>query len=150
MVLGLVTALAQGVLAGPLTKRWGDEAVIKGGLFAATLGFGLMLLANSYLMIMLTIAFFGLATALQIPALTSLTSKRATVPQGVAMGLSNSFVSLGRVVGPLLGGFVFDVNILLPYLSGVVVMGIGFVVSLVIFNGSKTEFVGAKKSLLPK
>lgn len=131
MVLGLVSAIAQGGLAGPLTRRWGDEAVIKVGMLAVALGFSSMLLANDYFTIMLTTAFFGLATALQMPALTSLTSKRATVPQGIAMGLSNSFVSLGRIIGPLFGGVVFDVNILLPYLGGSVIMGIGFIVSLI-------------------
>jgi MFS transporter, DHA1 family, multidrug resistance protein len=147
MVLGLVSAIAQGVLAGPMTKKWGDEAVIKGGLLATALGFGLMLLANTYLAIMLATAFFGLATALQIPALTSLTSKRATVSQGIAMGLSNSFISLGRIVGPLLGGYIFDINIILPYLSGAVIMCIGFIVSLITLNGPEAELAGAKKVL---
>jgi len=131
MVLGLVSAVAQGGLAGPLTRRWGDEAVIRGGLLATIAGFGWMLLADSYWMILLATAFFGLATALQIPALTSLTSRRATLPQGIVMGLSNSFVSLGRIFGPLLAGFLFDVNIRLPYAGGIAVMGLGFVVSVV-------------------
>lgn len=135
MVLGLVSALAQGLLAGPLTARWGDEAVIKGGLLATALGFGLMLLADTYVWILLATAFFGMATALQVPALNSLTSKRAMIPQGVAMGLSNSFVSLGRIVGPLFGGFVFDANIALPYLGGSAIMLVGFVVSLVGLRG---------------
>ena len=139
MVLGLVSAIAQGVLAGPLTGRWGDEAVIKGGLLATAMGFGLLLLANNYYTIMLTTAFFGLAITLQIPALASLTSKRATVSQGIAMGLSNSFVSLGRIIGPLLGGFLFDINILLPYLCGAAVMCIGFLVSLATPRGVKVE-----------
>jgi DHA1 family multidrug resistance protein-like MFS transporter len=139
MVLGLVSAIAQGGLAGPLTRRWGDQVVIKFGLLATALGFGLMLLANDYLTIMLTTAFFGLATALQMPALTSITSKRATIPQGIAMGLSNSFVSLGRIVGPLFGGSVFDINILLPYLGGAAIMSIGFIVSLVTLKGVKVE-----------
>ena len=131
MVLGLVSAVAQGGLAGPLTRRWGDEAVIRGGLLATIAGFGWMLLADSYWMILLATAFFGLATTLQIPALTSLTSRRATLPQGIVMGLSNSFVSLGRIFGPLLAGFLFDVNIRLPYAGGIAVMGLGFVVSVV-------------------
>jgi len=135
MVLGLVSALAQGLLAGPLTARWGDEAVIKGGLLATALGFGLMLLADTYVWILLATAFFGMATALQVPALNSLTSKRAMIPQGVAMGLSNSFVSLGRIVGPLFGGLVFDANIALPYLGGSAIMLVGFLVSLVGLRG---------------
>jgi DHA1 family multidrug resistance protein-like MFS transporter len=144
MVLGLVSALAQGILSGPLIGRWGDEPVIKGGLLATALGFGLMLLANTYITILLATAFFGLAIALQTPALTSLTSKRATVPQGIAMGLSNSFVSLGRIVGPLLGGIIYDMNILLPYLGGIAIMCIGFVVSLVTLRGVRAELAGAK------
>ena len=143
MVLGLVSALAQGVLAGSLTRRFGDEAVIKGGLLATVVGFGLMLLANNYLTIMLATAFFGLATALQVPALSSLTSKSATAPQGVVMGLSNSFVSLGRIVGPLLGGSIFDINIILPYLSGAVILLIGFLVSLVKLRGVDKKFIAA-------
>jgi len=103
-----------------------------------------MLLAKDYFTILLTTAFFGFGTALQIPALTSLTSKRATVPQGIAMGLSNSFTSLGRIGGPLLGGFIFDINILLPYLSGAAIMGIGFLVSLTGLKGIKMEFESVK------
>ena len=135
MVLGLVSAVAQGVLAGPLTKRWGDEAVIKVSFLAAVLGFGLMLLSDSYSTILLATAFFGFSTALQIPALTSLTSRLATVPQGIAMGLSNSFISLGRIVGPVLGGYVFDINLLFPYVSGAVIMSFGFAVSLFALRG---------------
>ena len=144
MVLGLVSAIAQGVLAGPLTKRLGDELVTKVGLFAAAIGFGLMLLANTYVTILLATAFFALTVALQVPALTSLTSRRATVPQGIAMGLSNSFVSMGRIVGPLFGGYIFDINILLPYISGSAVMVIAFIVSLITLKEAKVEFAGAK------
>ena len=60
------------------------------------------------------------------------------------MGLSNSFISLGRIVGPLLGGYIFDINILLPYISGAAIMVIAFIVSLVTLNGAKVEFAEAK------
>jgi DHA1 family multidrug resistance protein-like MFS transporter len=130
MVLGLVSAIAQGVLVGPATKKWGETKVVKGSLLATTFGFGLMLLADSYLTILLATAFFGLSVALQVPALTALTSLRATVPQGVAMGLSNSFMSLGRIIGPILGGMLLDINLDLPYLSGGGFMLLGFLISL--------------------
>ena len=47
------------------------------------------------------------------------------------MGLGNTFLSLGRIVGPLWAGFVFDVRLTLPYLSGAAIMALGFLVSLV-------------------
>jgi DHA1 family multidrug resistance protein-like MFS transporter len=137
MVLGLVSAIAQGLLAGPATKKWGDGIVIKGGLLATALSFGLMLLANTYMTILLATAFFALTVALQVPALTSLTSRRATVPQGIAMGLSNSFVSLGRIFGPILGGLVLDINLSLPYLSGAMIMLVGFAFSLFSIKSEK-------------
>jgi DHA1 family multidrug resistance protein-like MFS transporter len=149
MVLGLVSALAQGILAGPLTKRWGEETVIKSTLLGSVIGFLLMFLANNYLNILLTTAFFALMTALQIPALISLTSRRATIPQGIAMGLSNSFVSLGRIVGPVWGGAALDIYLGLPYLSGAVVMLAGFGMSLVWLPKSRTETPSPEIRTLP-
>ena len=130
MVLGLVSALTQGFLAGPATKKWGDEAVIKIGLLVTAISFGLMILADTFITVLLTTAFFGITVSIQSPALLSLTSRRATIPQGITMGLSNSFVSLGRIVGPILGGVVLDINLILPYLSGSVIMLIAFFASM--------------------
>ncbi|MBN2385438.1 MAG: MFS transporter [Anaerolineales bacterium] len=131
MVLGLASALAQGLLAGPLTRRFGERTIIRAGLLGTAAGLVLMLLAADFAASLLTTAFFGLATAIQVPALISWTSRRASMPQGIAMGLSNAFVSLGRIIGPLIGGVTFDLDIRLPYLSAAGVMFLGFVASLV-------------------
>ena len=69
----------------------------------------------------------------------SLTSRRATLQQGIAMGLSNSSMSLGRIVGPLAAGIAFDVNAKLPYLGGAAIMLVGFVLSLVLIPATKQE-----------
>jgi DHA1 family multidrug resistance protein-like MFS transporter len=36
-------------------------------------------------------------------------------------------MSLGRFVGPLLAGFLFDIRVSLPYVIGSVIMLIGFI-----------------------
>ena len=89
-----------------------------------------MLLAGTFVTVLLATAFFGITVSIQSPALLSLTSRRATVPQGIAMGLSNSFVSLGRIFGPILGGVVLDINLNLPYLFGAGFMLLGFLFSM--------------------
>jgi DHA1 family multidrug resistance protein-like MFS transporter len=130
-VVGIVAALTQGVLTGPLTRGWGEAAVIKGTLLASALTFGLLLTANSLATVLLTTGLFTFPNALLRPAVISLTSKHAEAQQGVAMGLNNSFNSLGRVIGPIWAGFAFDLNYNLPYLSGAAIMFVGFLVSLI-------------------
>lgn len=135
MVVGLVTAVTQGGLTGPITRKWGESPVIKLGLLGAAMGFLFMAFADAYWSLLLTIGFFVFATALLTPAISALTSKRAETQQGMAMGLSNSFMSLGRIAGPLLAGFVYDLNLILPFISGALVMLAGFITSLVWLRG---------------
>jgi DHA1 family multidrug resistance protein-like MFS transporter len=134
-VVGLVSALVQGVLTGPATRKWGDEAVVKASLLASVFGFGSMLLAKSQAgklaaAVILATGFFMLTNAMIRPGVSSLISKRATINQGTAMGLNNAFMSLGRIVGPLWAGYGLDLNLSYPYLTGALLMLIGFVASL--------------------
>jgi DHA1 family multidrug resistance protein-like MFS transporter len=46
------------------------------------------------------------------------------------MGLNNSFQSMGRIVGPIWAGFIFDLDLRYPYLSGSLIMLVGFIFSL--------------------
>jgi DHA1 family multidrug resistance protein-like MFS transporter len=142
-VIGIVTTLGKGLFTGPLTRRWGEAAVIKGSLLAGALGFVVLLLANTYVTILLATGVFILSKTLLRPAVLSLTSKRATVGQGVAMGLSNSFMSLGRIIGPLWAGFIFDVNFNYPYLSGALILFLGFLISLARISQPRREPTGA-------
>jgi DHA1 family multidrug resistance protein-like MFS transporter len=131
VVVGLVSAAVQGVLIGPLTKRWGEPFVIKLSLLGSAVGFVVMLSATTFVTILLTTGFFVLTVALLRPAVASLISQRATMGQGVSLGLNNSFMSLGRIVGPLWAGYLFDFNFNFPYLSGSMIMLLGFFFSLV-------------------
>jgi MFS transporter, DHA1 family, multidrug resistance protein len=130
-VIGIVSAVIQGFLTGPATRRLGEQLVIKLSLIASTVGFGLMLAAESYAGVVLTVGFFVFANAMLRPAIQSAISKRTSGGQGAAMGMVNAFMSLGRVAGPLWAGFLFDVNLIYPYLTGAVIMAAGFVLSLV-------------------
>jgi DHA1 family multidrug resistance protein-like MFS transporter len=129
-VVGIVAALTQGALTGPLTKRWGEAKVIKVTLLASALTFGLLLAASNLATVLLSTGLFTLPNALLRPAVISLTSKHAETQQGAAMGLNNSFNSLGRVIGPIWAGSTFDLNYNLPYLSGAAIMFAGFLLSL--------------------
>lgn len=130
MLLGTVSAIMQGALTGPLSKRWGEANVIRASLAVSAIGFVAMTQAEHTAGVLLTTTLFMIGNSMLRPAVTSMTSQRASSGQGLAMGLNNSFMSLGRIVGPVWAGFVFDVRINLPYISGAAIMAIGFVVSL--------------------
>jgi MFS transporter, DHA1 family, multidrug resistance protein len=126
-VVGFVALIGRGLLTGAVTKWWGEPHVILISLLAGSIGFVLLLLAQSYAAVLITTGFFVLTTTFLRPSIHSLTSQRATLGQGAAMGLSNSAVSLGRVIGPLWAGAVFDLNPDYPYVSGALILLSGFV-----------------------
>jgi len=130
-VIGLSSAVVQGVLTGPAIRRWGDTAVIKTSLIASALGFLLMLTAEQLSTVMLTTGLFIVSNAMLRPSIASLISKRATQGQGIAMGLNNSFMSLGRIVGPIWAGTALDINLSYPFITGAIIMALGFIAALV-------------------
>ncbi len=129
-VVGLTSAFVQGVLTGPLTRRWGEATLIKMAFLGCAGGFLLMLQATTFVTVLLTAAVFVLFNSFLRPATASLISLRSPGAQGMAMGLNNSFMSLGRIAGPLWAGTLFDIDLHYPYLSGSVVMLLGFMASL--------------------
>jgi DHA1 family multidrug resistance protein-like MFS transporter len=129
-VIGLISAAMQGTATGPLTRRFGEVNVIRVSLLSSSLAFLLLTQARSTWQILATVCYFVFSISLLNPAVSSLISKRAIGGQGAAMGANNSFQSLGRVVGPLWAGNMYDISYNLPYLTGAFVMLVGFGISM--------------------
>jgi len=130
MVMGFILIIAQGGLVGPLTNKLGDLTLIKIGLLGGAVGFILVALAFDYLTTLLALGFFILTLALIGPALNSYISNFAGEHQGTVMGLNSAATSLGRVVGPLWGGYIYDIDIEYPFFSGAATLLLGLLVSL--------------------
>jgi DHA1 family multidrug resistance protein-like MFS transporter len=130
IVVGLVSSIAQGVLTGPATRRFGDANVVKMSLIGSAIGFVLMLTATDLTTVMITTAFFVFTNSMLRPGISSLISKRTDSGQGIAMGLNNAYMSLGRIIGPLWAGTVLDINLNYPFLSGGLIMLGAFIASL--------------------
>ena len=103
-------ALGQGLLVNPLIRKFGEAKVISTGLIVSAVGFLLILLSvDMYSWLILSIPL-SLGSAVVGPAMLSWISRRnSPSEQGTVMGVFNSYQSLGRVVGPLAGGALFDI-----------------------------------------
>jgi DHA1 family multidrug resistance protein-like MFS transporter len=136
-VVGMVALIGRGLLTGLFTRRWGEASVIKASLLMAALGFVFLLNAHTNLTVLLATGFYVFATTFLRPSIHSLISQRATVGQGVALGLSNSFVSLGRIGGSLCAGALFDAGMDYPYSSGIIIMIVCFTLSIVFLQPAR-------------
>jgi len=148
--VGTISFIVQGGLTGVATRKLGDAWVIKASLIASAAGFFVMILAKDLTGVLLTSGFFILSNAMLRPAVSSLISKQAGMPQGIAMGLNNAFMSLGRVMGPLWAGWVIDINLVYPFSTGAVIMLLGFGASLFFLKeraaGTRSEAAQAPSS----
>lgn len=130
MIMGFGSAMVQGGLVGKWTKKYGENAVIQGGMIVSAIGFGLILLVDSFATAAIYLTIFGLGNGVIRPSVSSLLTKTSDAGHGSSTGLLSSFDSLGRIIGPPLGGWLFSLSIGLPYISGAIITIIAFVLFL--------------------
>ena len=84
----------------------------------------------------LAMAVAGLGSAVVRPIITALITLETKEPQGVTMGTANAFESLGRLVGPLLGGLLLGAfGFSVPFVFSAFI-----IVVVLIFIYKKTNF----------
>jgi MFS transporter, DHA1 family, multidrug resistance protein len=130
VVVGVVQAVILGGLVGRLINRWGEDRLVRGGLFVAAIGYVLIVLTHNIATLAVYAAIAGIGHALMRPSVASLISKRTPAGQGLSIGIMDSFDSLGRILGPAWGGWVYHFGISLPYASAALVLLITACVSV--------------------
>ena len=105
---GIISAIIQGFLVGPMAKKWGLKSVINQGFLFLVIGLVLLPFSNTLLLLLVSMAIVTYGFSLTSPALTSQLSLQVSESdQGTVLGLSRSISTLARVIGPLISGYIF-------------------------------------------
>jgi DHA1 family multidrug resistance protein-like MFS transporter len=109
----------------------GERMLINLTLLSSAIFIFITILIDGYwTMIVITSIVFFSGDILR-PAVTSFLSKIAGENQGYIAGMNSAYTSLGIIIGPIIGGILFDINIDMPYAFAAVVLVIAFVISSV-------------------
>lgn len=126
----IIGTFAQIVLFEPLTRRYGELNIIRVSIiYTAILVFAITFL-ESYWGVMAIAFIIFIGFDLIRPAVTTFLSHIAGNNQGFAGGMNSFFTSLANVIGPVIAGILFDMNLDYPYYFSAIVLVIGFLITV--------------------
>ncbi|NRR05078.1 MFS transporter [Brevibacillus sp. RS1.1] len=117
-----------------IMNRFGEKRVISICLLFAGLFIILTLFVHGFWMIFAVTFIVFLAIDILRPAISTQMSMLAKDQQGYVAGLNSAFTSLGNIAGPIVAGFLFDIDINYPYGLACLILLICFVLSLGVKN----------------
>ncbi|MGQ0637500.1 MAG: MFS transporter [Planctomycetaceae bacterium] len=141
--IGFVLALSQGLLVRRLIPKIGEFATGIVGTVLMTaglllIGFSATRESTAMLYGVLPIAVVGFSAL--SPSLQSLLSRHtAATQQGGVLGLGQSMAALARILSPVLGLILNDLNVTLPYWAGAGLMAVGTLLTLCLHAPTENE-----------
>jgi len=139
--IGIISVILQGGLIGRLIKMFGETALARSGLLLLSIGLAALQLVPSVSMLLVVSGLIAIANGLSTPTLNGLASQMIDRGwQGRALGIMQSAGSMGRLIGPLLAGWLltFDLNRPIaeyartPLLAGGGILFIAFILALTV------------------
>jgi|CXWL01.1.fsa_nt_gi DHA1 family tetracycline resistance protein-like MFS transporter len=138
ILMGVVTVATQGLVIGPVVRKIGEARAVMVGGFLRLLGNATMAFFPRVFPAIGGSALAGVGGGIAMPsAVALLTFHAPNVARGRIIGINQSAMSLGNIIGPLLGGFVYDRNPAWPPMVSAGALLIMWLVSLGLTQPSK-------------
>lgn len=120
-VMGIAAVVCQGIILDHMIRVAGEMKTVITGLAITGFSFFGLLASPELISTLFFVSMTGIGTGLVTPCLNALVSRMTGKErQGAMLGLLGSYGSIGRIIGPPLGGFVYDVYFMLPFaISGI-------------------------------
>ncbi|UKS57559.1 MFS transporter [Exiguobacterium acetylicum] len=134
----IVGVIVQVGLFDRLTRWFGEIRLIRYSLIGSTLLVVLMTFVTSYISIILVTMVVFVGFDLMRPAVTTYLSKIAGNEQGFVGGMNSMFTSIGNILGPIVGGLLFDVNLNYPFYFATAMLAVGILLTY-FWHAPRTE-----------
>ncbi len=130
--VGLLIVMVQGGMIHRLSKKYGEKKLIGVGSILVALGLLLTPATVNLVVLGLALALLAIGSGINNPSNQSMLSKLATADRvGGVLGVGQSLATLGRIIGPIVGGMSYQyLGMSAPYWIGAVAMVVAFVLSL--------------------
>ena len=130
VVFGLVGLLAQLFIVPRITKMFGLKKTFSTSILIVAISFLLMFLSRNMWMFVFASAVLAVSNALVQPLTNTILSQETDEKsQGTIMGLNASYMNVGQIFGPIVGGILASFYIPSIFLAGVVFALICFYLS---------------------
>ncbi len=136
-VIGLVT---QVVVVQPVTKWLGVKKAFSTSIFIVAFAFFVMFLTKSLVLFVLANIILGVANSIMQPLIQTILSQETDEKsQGAILGLNASYMSIGQIFGPIIGGFVASLFIPSIFVVGTLLTLICFYLSFQVLRPHAAE-----------
>jgi DHA1 family tetracycline resistance protein-like MFS transporter len=106
--LGLLMAIVQGRLLGPMARSFGEKRMLIAASAVLVVAYALLPVAHRLLLLCMLLILVAFGSGVNWPTVTSLASQHAAVDrQGAVLGVMQSLSALGRMLGAVWAGWVF-------------------------------------------
>jgi MFS family permease len=130
MVFGIVGLITQVFILGRVVHRLGEKKTLNVATFLMIVAFLGMSLTRTLPAFIAASIFYALANSFVNPLIQTVLSKETDEKsQGTIQGLNASYISIGTIFGPIVGGYLAEYSIPLPLVLGSALCAICFYLS---------------------
>src|SRR5207247_7537501 len=142
-VIGATAAVVQGYLFGKLAHRVGDRRLLTAGGFGMALAIAVIPALHSTPALYAWTVVLAFSNSIFGPAASGLVSIFADpTEQGTVLGAAQALSALGRLLGPIVVGEVYDGSHAAAFLVAGAVMALGGLATLKVAKSDKDRVVG--------
>ena len=149
LIVGIVSIITQGIILRFLTKKFSNSTLMVVGFLIMTTGIIVFSQVNSLLFMIFVSGPISIGSSIGNPTNQALLSQRTPMDkQGGILGINQGMSALMRVIAPLLGIALLDVNLGLPYYFAAALL-VGVTIFFAVFVKRREPAKMDKKEIEP-